>query len=574
MLLLLGLLMAQRTNEVLFEINQDKCVSCLACVRACPAEAISVNGGQVRVVDEACIKCGACVPACPHDAVEVLGDLGAALELAARGDSILLLSVEAEVYFHPRRPEQLVNACYRSGFNIVHRGVIGDELVAAEYQKLWSEGGWDTMIRSTCPIVVNTVRHEYPELVPYLAPVKNPVAAEVEYIRERYGNDVGIVYAGVCLADGGELVDSVITLQELEQLFRARDVDVDEEPAYFSRIPEERRRHLSFAGGLPQPVLRDEPQASIRFRKVRKDMGQLESMARAVADGLPLGFVDILPCEGCLDHPLMGPKEELYTRRSILAGCEPPRAPESILDPRVQVDVEREFEPARNGHRPSAIEIDAVIDRIGRTPEGQPWDCGACGFRDCARFAAAFIKGRATYRQCPPFQEKRAAKAQEEAAIDELTGLATYRVLRDRLRNEISRSGRSGDRFAVLFADLDRFKQVNDQYGHEAGNRVLQAAAEVLRGVVRSSDIAARYGGDEFVVVLIGTNLDGARRVGEEIRRAVEVSGREIGFPDGAVSVSVGVTEFEPNSRSDTDVLEAADRALYKAKAAGGNLVI
>lgn len=566
--------MARRNQDVLFEVRPDKCVACLACVRACPAEAISVNGSDVQVVDEACIQCGACVPACPHDAVEVMGDLGKALELSARGDAVLLLSVESEVYFHPRRPEQLVNACYRAGFRIVHRGVIGDELVAAEYQRLWQEGGWGTMIRSTCPVIVSTVRHEYPDLVPYLAPVQNPVAAEVSYIRERYGQDTRIVYAGVCLADGGQAVDAVITLQELEQLFGARGVDVAAQPAYFTRIPEERRRHVSVAGGLPQPVLVEEPQASRRFRKVRRDLGQLDSMARAVRDGLELGFVDILPCEGCLDHPLMGPKDELYARRNQLAGCEPPRSASPILDPAVKVDVRQTFEPARNGHPASTVEIDGVIDRIGRAPEGRPWDCGACGYSTCARFAQAFLRGRASYRQCPPYQEFRALKAQEEAAVDELTGLATYRVLRDRLKNEISRSGRTGEQFAVLFADLDRFKDVNDHYGHEAGNRVLRAVSEVMRTVVRSTDIAARYGGDEFVVVLIGTNIDGARRVGEEIRRAVEVAGREQGFPDGAVTVSVGATEYEPQSRSDSDVLEAADRALYKAKAAGGNLVI
>jgi diguanylate cyclase (GGDEF)-like protein len=574
MLLFHGLLMPQMTADVLFEINQAKCVSCLACVRACPAEAISVNGGQVQVVDESCIKCGACVPACPHDAVDVMGDLGKALELSARGDSVLLLSVEAEVFFHPHRPEQVINACYRAGFEVVQRGVIGDELVAAEYQRLWSEGGWETMIRSTCPIVVNTIRHNYPDLVPYLAPVKNPVAAEAEYIRERYGSEIGIVYAGVCLADGGEKVDAVITLEELAKLFGARQVKIEDQPAHFNRIPEERRRHISVAGGLPKPLLAEESQASRRFRKVRKDMGQLATMEDAIHKGLDLGFVDILPCEGCLDHPLMGPREELYTRRNILTGCEPPRSPDSILDPTVSVEVVRDFQPVQNGDAPSEIEVSAVIDRIGRAPEGKPWDCGACGFTDCAGFAAAFIKGRATYRQCPPYQEQRAVKAQEEAAIDELTGLATYRVLRERLRNEIARSGRTGEQFAVLFADLDRFKQVNDLYGHEAGNRVLRATSDVLRGVVRSSDIAARYGGDEFVVVLIGTNIDGARRVGEEVRRAIEVAGRENGFPDGAVSVSIGVTEFEKQAKSDSDVLEAADRALYKAKAAGGNLVI
>ncbi len=184
------------------------------------------------------------------------------------------------------------------------------------------------------------------------------------------------------------------------------------------------------------------------------------------------------------------------------------------------------------------------------------------------------MKGRATLRQCPPYQERRATRALEEAAVDELTGLATYRVLRERLRNEVARSSRTGEEFGVLFADLDRFKVVNDRFGHEAGNRVLVAVANVLRGVVRSSDVAARYGGDEFVVVLIGTNVDGARRVAEEVRRAVEAAGREAGFPEGVVTVSVGVTGYAPGARAESDVIEAADRALYRAKSQGGNRVV
>jgi diguanylate cyclase (GGDEF)-like protein len=76
------------------------------------------------------------------------------------------------------------------------------------------------------------------------------------------------------------------------------------------------------------------------------------------------------------------------------------------------------------------------------------------------------------------------------------------------------------------------------------------------------------------VVVLIGTNTEGARRVAEEVRRAVEVAGRESGFPDGLVTMSVGVTGFEPGVGAEPDVLEAADRALYRAKAAGGNRIV
>jgi diguanylate cyclase (GGDEF)-like protein len=538
-------------------------------------EAIAVDGETVQVVDEACIHCGACVPACPHDAVDVLGDLGKALELATRGDAVLLLSVEAEVFFHPRRPEQLINACYSAGFRVVHRGVVGDELVAEQYRRIWRDGGWGTMIRSTCPVVVGTIRHKYPELIPYLAPVKAPAAAEIAYIRARYGEDVDIVYAGPCLGEAGEAAAVVITLPELEQLFRARRVEVEDEDEYFTRIPEERRRHVSTAGGMPLPVLHEEPQSSRRFRKIRRDLSQLGAISRAIVDeGMDVGFVDVLASEGCLDHPLMGPRDELFWRRSIQQGVEPPRSPEPVVDPTIVVDLHATFEPLANGNGAPDHEVEAVLDRIGRAPEGRPWDCGACGFQTCREFAGTFLKGRATLRQCPPYQERRAARALEEAAVDELTGLATYRVLRERLRNEVARSSRTGEEFGVLFADLDRFKVVNDRFGHEAGNRVLVSVANVLRGVVRSSDVAARYGGDEFVVVLIGTNTDGARRVAEEVRRAVEAAGREAGFPEGAVTVSVGVTGYAPGSRAESDVIEAADRALYRAKSQGGNRVV
>ncbi len=193
--------------------------------------------------------------------------------------------------------------------------------------------------------------------------------------------------------------------------------------------------------------------------------------------------------------------------------------------------------------------------------------------RTCRRFAAAFVKGRATLRQCPPYQERRAAQAREEAAVDDLTGLAAVKVLRDRLDQEVARARRSGIKFALLFIDVDHFKLVNDEYGHEEGNEVLQLVAGVLARTVRSTDVAARYGGDEFVVLLISTGLKGARKVGEEIRRSVETAGTEAGYPGGFVTISVGAARFSPEA-DDPAVLEAADRALYEAKRNGGNQVV
>ncbi len=137
-------------------------------------------------------------PACPHGAVKVNGEIGKALAIASQGDGILILSPESVAHFYPATPEQLINACYAAGFRAVTRGVIGDELVAAEYLKLWEEEPWGTLIRSTDPVVVETVRTQYPELVPYLAPVTLPAVAEARYLRALYRTGLRIAYAGIC----------------------------------------------------------------------------------------------------------------------------------------------------------------------------------------------------------------------------------------------------------------------------------------------------------------------------------------------------------------------------------------
>lgn len=558
-----------------YRIAPDRCVACLACVRVCPADAVAVEGQQVWIVDQACTRCGVCVPACPHEAIRAVGDLERAVALAAGGSAALILGVESAAHFYPATPEQVVNAGYAAGFPVVQRGVLGDELVAAEYLRLWNEPGWGTLIRSTCPVVTAFVRERYPELVPYLAPIATPVAAEARYLRATHGAATPIVYAGVCLTDGQGDVDAAITFDELSQLFVQRGVRLADQASYFTRIPEERRRHYSTAGGLPLPVLASERQSSRRFRKVR-GLDGLASIAHAVAvDRFDLGFVDILPCEGCLDHPLMGPREGLFRRRSIVDASEPPRAPAPVVDGSAldPVQLGAVFPLARREPEPPAVEVEAVLTLIGRAPNGRAWDCGACGYATCRRFAVAAVHGRTSLKSCPPYLEREARQARTQAAEDGLTGLATIRVLRERLVGEVARSRRSGEGFAVLFVDMDNFKQVNDQYGHEAGNAVLRRAARELLGIVRSTDFAARYGGDEFVVLLVRTGLDGARRVAEEVREKVAQAGRALGYPPELVTVSIGVAAYAPWEGSEEDVLVAADRALYRAKATGRNRV-
>ncbi len=179
-----------------FRVEPDSCVACHACVRVCPADAVAVEAEKVRIVDESCTRCGLCLPACPHEAIIAVGDFERAYQLACGGRATIILSVESAVHFYPATPEQVVNACYAAGFRTVHRGVLGDELVAREYLRAWNDTGWGTMIRSTCPVIVETVRTKYPELIPYLAPVATPIAAEARYLKQMYGPGTSVVYAG------------------------------------------------------------------------------------------------------------------------------------------------------------------------------------------------------------------------------------------------------------------------------------------------------------------------------------------------------------------------------------------
>jgi len=547
----------------------------MACVRVCPTNAIAVapDASAVYVVDESCIRCGLCVPECPHDAVRVSGELGRAVAIAAEGAGVLILGTESAAHFYPVTPEQVVNACYAAGFRVVSRGVIGDELVAGEYLRLWRSEATGTLIRSTDPVVVDAVRTGYPELVPFLAKIATPPIAEARYLRSLYGDGVKLVYAGLAASRGAPEIDAWVTFSDLGELRRLRGVTAAAQPTVFTRLPQERRRHISAAGGLPLSLLEELRQTNRRFQKIRS-LGALPALARAVAvDKLDLGFVDILSSEGALDHPLSGPREQLYWRRSVVQSSEPPRSLSPVTQAGVTASVGAVFDLKPRQPAADAAAVQQVLKAIGLGPNGRPWDCRACGYETCRKFAEAAALGRASLKQCTPYQERRAEESQREAATDLLTGLATFRVLRDRLGQEVERSKRSGERFTVLFLDLDRLKEVNDRYGHEAGNDVLRAVAAEIRSVVRASDLAARYGGDEFVVILNRTQQDGAERVAEALRQGIEGVGRRLGYPLGTVTVSVGIAEFDPAVPTGGDLLVNADRALYRAKEAGRNTV-
>ena len=165
-------------------------------------------------------------------------------------------------------------------------------------------------------------------------------------------------------------------------------------------------------------------------------------------------------------------------------------------------------------------------------------------------------------------------RTQAELYRDELTGLYNYRFLEIAIENELRRADRFQTNFCLLFLDLDSFKPINDEHGHCSGSAVLKQVAEVLREAVREIDIPIRYGGDEFVVLLLGASCAKGVLVAERIRRQIEA--REFKLDDGftaRLTASIGVAAYPEHARDRTTLLRLADETMYSSKRGGKNRV-
>ncbi len=158
---------------------------------------------------------------------------------------------------------------------------------------------------------------------------------------------------------------------------------------------------------------------------------------------------------------------------------------------------------------------------------------------------------------------------EKSSLTDPLTGLPNRRSAQQALQQESARARRHRTSLSIVMLDVDKFKSVNDRFGHGVGDQVLRQVAAALRSSVRADDVPARWGGEEFLVILANTDLDGARTCAERIRARVE--GERFGVA-GQVTVSAGVAQFEPGESLDA-LLARADGRLYEAKAAGRNRV-
>ena len=162
------------------------------------------------------------------------------------------------------------------------------------------------------------------------------------------------------------------------------------------------------------------------------------------------------------------------------------------------------------------------------------------------------------------------AELEQLSVTDPLTGLSNRLRMMEVLENEVRRSRRLHHEFSVVMADLDLFKRYNDEFGHPAGDTVLQRVAAIMREASRDVDFVARYGGEEFLIMMPETGSEGAAEFAERIRKRI----KKEQLPEGQITVSLGVAAFPMHGDAPDQLIAEADAALYLAKRAGGDQVV
>ena len=164
-------------------------------------------------------------------------------------------------------------------------------------------------------------------------------------------------------------------------------------------------------------------------------------------------------------------------------------------------------------------------------------------------------------------------KLSNEAMHDGMTGLLNHKFFEKRLKEEIERSERYEQNFSLLFLDLDKFKRINDTYGHQFGDYVLKQTSKIIQKSVRNIDVVSRYGGEEFSVILVNANRLDAQKTAERIRKEIELNE----FIDGSIkeklTISIGIGIYPADANNFNGIISFSDRKMYRAKNDGRNCI-
>lgn len=402
-------------TQLVFTIK-DRCRVCYTCLRECPVKAIKIINGQAEVINDRCIGCGNCVKVCSQGAKVSLRSVDEVYELLKSGNKVaacIAPSFPAE--FNELKDHRLLVGMIRKlGFDYVTEVAFGADVVAKEYEKRIKSEGYSGDISSDCPAVTYFIRHYHPDLVTSLAPIVSPMVAMTRIVRQKYGDDVKIVFIGPCFAKKAESTetDEVLTFLELREMFLQSGIRPETtEPSGFDPPVGGKGAIFPITRGLFLTTNNREDIPEERTVIADGRVNFKEAVREYEEGFIRNKHLELLCCEGCIMGPGTTPGGKKYARSAAVG--EYVREKLSTLD-REQwhsemkefsgIPLVQHFEPDdRRFEIPSGDEIQDALETMGKFTSKDHLNCGACGYDTCVEHAIAIVKGLAETEMCLPY---------------------------------------------------------------------------------------------------------------------------------------------------------------------------
>lgn len=399
--------------------EKTQCQDCYKCVRECPVKAIRVVDGSAQVMPEACILCGNCTEVCPVNAKKIRDDLMLAMDLLKKKQAVYVsLAPTFRTEFNGMNEAKLIGAILSLGFVGVSETALGAQVVSSACAQMLRERENPLLISSACPSVVHLIEQYYPNLVPYITPVASPLQAHSTMLRELYGDDIGIVFIGPCIAKKNESTDSfdvALTFTDLRRWFNLKSINWDEIPVNSHFVPEAAQEGGLYPidGGMIEGIKYYNAPSDTLFMSFSGVREIMEAFDEIDIKGFnhPV-FVETLACVGgCVNGPGVSKRGSIAQKRYKVQTLTPlPQEARAEISIKIAKEFhEREIRKGEHNKK----EIAAALLRIGKKRAEEELNCGGCGYDTCKEFACALIEEKAEPAMCVSYLRK---LAQNKAA--------------------------------------------------------------------------------------------------------------------------------------------------------------
>lgn len=597
-------------NNLVITTSEELCEGCNKCINVCPIPdaniAYSLNGkNKVKVDPNKCIHCGHCIKACDHGAREYNDDVERFFKDLKCGKNIsILIAPSFRINF--KEYKRILGFLKAVGVNLIYDVSLGAEISTWACMKSIKERSLSSIIGQSCPVIVNYIQKYQPELIEFLAPAHSPMMCSAIYLKKYYGCSDQLAFLSPCIAKKDEINDINtasmvkynVTYSKFMDYVIKNHINLNEyEEADYDITGFNLGLIFSKPGGFKENIEMymediwiDEVSGQNNVYKYLKKYKE-----RLMNKQPKPNILDILNCSmGCNSGTAVAEELSIFDIGYVCNKLKEEKIREGIKDINEVFDGKLDVKDFIRGYQdlskeitswkePSEIEYENIFTRLHKyISEDKNLNCRDCGYNGCKDMAKAIYnnvnyEGNCIYYnkhelQIEIHEKKRILKELEYIAFnDPLTDVYNRRGIKARLEAAIDDAELKNGKLGILFIDVDRFKMINDVFGHDEGDYVLKEIINRLNKVIGKFGVIGRLGGDEFLAIIDDFYDEGeiyniGKNIIEIFQESIQLRHRKI-----KVTCSLGICIFPDHGEDAETLLKNADISMYRAKKNHGN---